>query len=157
MRIRSKKGYTLVEVMVALGITLTLFGSMALTFLAVKSINVMSRHKIQAMQLVRSQVENLKAGSFAAIANATSTASYDAGPDGAFGNADDMQGTLTTSVRDWLDFDNDGNSNETAINVDNSGGNETNAVPLRVTFGWSEWVMGQSRNMTVFTDTIIAQ
>ncbi len=157
MQIRSKKGYTLVEVLVALGITLTLFGSMAMTFLAVKSINVMSRHKIQAMQVVRGQIENLKAGAFANIVNATSTASYDAGTDGTFGNADDMQGTLTTSVQDWMDFDNDGINNETSINVDNTGGNDTNAVPLRVSFGWSEWVMGQSRNMTVSVDTIIAQ
>ena len=157
MRIRSKKGYTLVEVLVALGITVTLFGSMAVTFVTVKSINVLARHKIQAIQLIRGQVENLKAGAFASIANATSTVSYDAGADGTYGNSDDMQGTLTTSVQDWQDFDGDGNTAETAINVDNSGGNETNAVPVRVSFVWREYVIGQARNITVSADTIIAQ
>ncbi len=157
MKIRSQKGYTLVEVLIGLAISFTLFGSMAVTFLAVKSINVMARHKIQVVQLGRGQIENLKAGAFTSIANATSTVAYDAGPDGTFGNADDMQGTLTTSVRDWMDFDGDGNSAETAISVDGAGANETNAVPLRVSFGWNEYVIGSTRAMTVSADTIIAQ
>jgi hypothetical protein len=130
---------------------------MAMTFLAVKSINTMARHKIQAVQVVRGQIENLKAGSFANVVNSNSQASYDAGADGAFGTADDMQGTLTTSVRDWVDFDADGNDAETQISVDGPGPNETNAAPVRVSFAWNEYVIGQSRNMTVSVDTIIAQ
>ena len=157
MRIRSKKGYTLVEVMVGLGISVTLFASMVMAFLAIKSINMMARHKIQAVQVVRGQVENLKAGAFANIANATATASYDAGVDGTFGTNDDLQGTLTTTVRDMLDFDGDGNVNETQINVDNTGGNDSTAVPLQVSFAWNETTLGQSRAMTVSVDTIISQ
>jgi prepilin-type N-terminal cleavage/methylation domain-containing protein len=157
MHLKEKKGYTLVEVMMALAITLTLFGSMVMTFLAVKSINTMARHKIQAVQLVRGQIENLKAGAFANIANATTVASYDAGPDGTFGNADDMQGTLTTTVQDFLDFDGDGNMAEALINVDSTGGNDAVAVPLRVSFAWNEYVIGSTRAMTVSADTVIAQ
>lgn len=157
MQIRSKKGYTLVEVLMALTITMVLFGSMIMTFLAVKSINTMSRHKIQAVQMVRGQIENLKAGPFMNIANSTAAASYDAGKDGVYGNGDDLQGTLATSVRDWIDFDADGNNAETQIDVDNSGVNDANAAPVRVSFTWNEWVIGQSRNMTVSADTIIAQ
>lgn len=157
MQLRSTKGYTLVEVLMALGITVTLFGSMAVTFLTVKSINIMARHKIQAIQLVRGQIENLKAGAFANVVNSASVRSYDAGADGTFGSADDLQGTLTTSVQDWMDFDGDGNSAETAINVDNTGGNDTTAAPVRVSFAWTEYVIGSTRNMSVFADTIISQ
>ena len=157
MKVRSNKGYTLIEVMMAFGITMVLFGSLVVTFLAVKSINTMARHKIQALQVVRGQVENLKAGAFAAVVNSTTNASYDAGTDGVYGNADDMQGTLTTTVQDLMDFDGDGNTAETQINVDNTGGNDSNAAPVRISFTWNEWVIGQSRNMTVSVDTIIAQ
>lgn len=157
MRLDSKKGYTLVEVLIALGITVTLFGSMLVTFLAVKSINIMARHKIQAMQLVRGQIENLKAGTFVNVVNSTSTSAYDAGPDGTYGNSDDMNGTLTTTVADVLDFDNDGNSAETTINYDTTAGNDTGAAPVRVSFAWTEYVIGQTRNMTVSATTLIAQ
>lgn len=155
--VKARKGYTLVEVLVAMGVTLTLFGSTLAVFLTVKSVNTMARHKIQAVQVVRGQVENLKAGAFTAIADGTLAASYDVGPDGVFGNADDMRGTLTTSVRDWMDFDGDGDSTETQINVDNTGGNDTNALPVRVSFDWNEYVIGRTRSMNVSVDTIIAQ
>ena len=157
MRIRGKRGYTMVEVMVSILITMTLFGSMIITYMAVKSINTMARHKMQAMQLVRGQIENLKSSQFANIATSTSSSAYDAGKDGTYGTSDDMQGTLTTTVQDFLDFDNDGNSTETQINVDGSGGNDSTAVPVRVQFAWTEYVIGQARNMTVSADTIIAQ
>ena len=157
MRLLGGKGYTLVEVLMGLGITMLLFGSMALTFVAVKSINMMARHKMQAMQVVRGQVENLKAGAFTNIVNSNSQVSYDAGPDGVFGNADDLRGTLTTQVQDLQDFDGDGNMAETQINVDNTGGNDAVAAPLRISFAWPEYVVGQTRNMNVSVDTIIAQ
>ncbi len=154
--IANKKGFTLVEVMMAIVISVTMFGSMMAAFLAVKSINMMARHKIQAVQVVRGQIENLKAAQFSTVANGVQTVSYDAGPNGTFGNADDMQGTLTTTVQDFMDFDGDGNKTETQINVDGIGGNDAVAVPVRVSFAWKEYVLGQSRNMSVFADTIIA-
>ncbi len=67
-----------------------------------------------------------------------------------------MTGTLSTTLQDFLDFDNDGNMVEALINVDNSGGNDTVALPVRVSFVWSEYVMGQNKNMSVSVDTIIA-
>ena len=160
MRMRDKRGFTLVEVMVAIGITVTLFGSMMAAFVAVKSINMMARHKIQAVQVVRGQIENLKASTFATLANSTQTVAYDAGPNGTFGNSDDINGTLTTTLQDFVDFDNDGNTAETQINVDNIGaaglgGNDSVALPVRVSFAWTEWVIGQAKNMTVSADTII--
>ena len=155
MRLRTRNGFTLVEVMMALGITVTLFGSMIAAYTAVKSVNMMARHKMQAIQAVRAQIENLKASQFSAIANSTSNVAYDAGKNGTFGNSDDLTGTLTTTVRDYVDFDGDGNMSETQINVDASGGNDSVALPIRVQFAWTEWVVGQSKNMTVSADTII--
>ncbi len=155
MKINNIKGFTLVEVLMALGITVTLFGSMIAAYIAVKSINMMARHKIQAMQVVRGQIENLKSAQFSTLANGTQTVSYDAGPDGIFGNADDLTGTLTTTIQDFVDFDNDGNTTETQIDIDNDGVNDSVALPVRVSFTWREWVVGQARNMSVSTDTII--
>jgi type II secretory pathway pseudopilin PulG len=156
MRLRTKSGFTLVEVMMALGITVTLFGSMIAAYVAVKSINMMARHKMQAMQIVRGQIENLKASQFSTLANSTSVGvAYDAGKNGTFGNGDDLTGTLTTTIRDYVDFDGDGNTSETQINVDGLGGNDSVAVPVRVQFAWTEWVVGQNKNMTVSADTII--
>ncbi len=147
--------YTLVEVMIALAISVTLFGSLIASFLAVKSLNTMARHKIQAVQIVRGQIENLKAGTFATIANGTQASAYDAGADGTFGTADDMQGTLSTTVQDLVDFDADGNTAETQINIDGTGGNDAVALPLRVSFAWDEYVVGMRRSLSVSADTII--
>lgn len=155
MKIGSKGGYTLVEVMIALAISVTLFGSLVASFLAVKSLNIMARHKIQAVQIVRGQIENLKAGTFTAIATGTQSMSYDAGNDGSFGTADDMQGTLSTTVQDLVDFDSDGNTAETQINIDGTGGNDTVALPVRVAFAWDEHVVGMKRTLSVSADTII--
>ena len=157
MKIRSKKGYTLMEVLVAVVISVTLFASMIAAFLMVKSMNMMVRHKIQAIQVVRGQLENLKAGAFDDIVESAVAASYDAGADGVYGTVDDMQGTLTTAVRDSMDFDGDGNVAEQFISVDGDATNETNARPVRVSFAWSERTMGLDRNMNVFLDTIISQ
>ena len=165
-----QKGFTLVEVMMAIAISVSLFGSMAAAFLAVKSVNMMARHKIQAVQVVRGQIENLKSTTFASIAGGAQLSSLDAGPDGQFccpagqtcvaGQAacpsDDIQGTVTTTVQDQMDFDNDGNTTETLINVDGSGGNDSVAVPVRVSIAWTEHVLGTTKNMSVFADTIIA-
>ena len=157
MRLRRKKGYTLVEVMVAMAISVTLFASMIVAFLMVMSMNMMVRHKIQAIQVVRGQLENLKAGAFDAIVDSASVASYDAGADGVYGTNDDMLGTLTTSVHDAMDFDGDGNVAEQFISVDGDGTNETNARPVRVSLAWTQRTLGVDRVMSVFLDTIISQ
>lgn len=157
MKIESKKGYTLVEVMIAIGISVTLLGSMLMAFVTVKSVNMMARHKIQAIQVVRGQIENLKAGAFTDIADGFTAEPYDSGVDGLFDTDDDMQGTLTTSAHDWMDFDGDGNTAEALINVDNTGANDSTAVPVRVSFAWTEHTLGQDRPMTVSIDTIVAQ
>ena len=152
----NKNGFTLVEVMMAIAISVSLFGSMAAAFLAVKSINMMARHKIQAVQVVRGQIENMKAATFATLANCVQQSSLDAGPDGTYGNADDIQGTVTTTVQDLADFDNDGNTAETQISVDGPGANDNVALPVRVSIAWTEHVLGTTKNMSVFADTIIA-
>lgn len=157
MKIKSQQGVTLVEVMLGMTILVTLFGSMVAAYVAVKSLNMMARHKMQAIQVVRGQIETLKARPFANIANATSTVAYDAGADHAYGTADDLTGTVTVAVQDALDMDNDNNTAESQINVDGSGGNDAVAAPVRVTFTWNEWVVGQRRTLSVRADTLIAQ
>ena len=151
-------GFTLVEVMMSIAIVVTLFGSMITAFLGVKNINMLARHKMQAMQVVKAQTENLKATPFANLANSTqNNITYDAGPDGVFGNADDLRGTVTITVQDFLDLDGDGNTGENFINVDNQGGNDGVARPVRVAFTWADSVLGQARNRSVSVDTLISQ
>ncbi len=152
------RGFTLVEVLMAITIVVSLFGSMITAFLGVKNINMFARHKMQALQVVRAQIENLKATPFANLANSTqANVPYDVGPDGIFGNADDLKGTLTTTLQDFLDMDNDGNTAENFINVDGQGGNDSVARPVRVTFTWNDSVLGQARSRSVSVDTLIAQ
>ncbi|MCG3177095.1 MAG: hypothetical protein MOGMAGMI_02061 [Candidatus Omnitrophica bacterium] len=133
------------------------FVSLITAFMAVKMTNTMAKHRVQAIQVARGQVELLKATAFGAIANAVNVAAYDAGPDGIWGNADDFTGTLTVTVRDVADFDGDGNTAETAVDIDGDNVNDaTAALPVRVTFTWAESVLGLTRNMTVTIDTLIA-
>src|SRR3989338_358404 len=96
----------------------TLFSSILAAFLGVKSLYIMSRHKMQAMQVVRGQIESLKSTPFGNIAPSVTQVTYDVGADGLFNTLDDFVGTMTVTIQDWLDFDNDGNTVETQINVD---------------------------------------
>ncbi len=166
MKLRKINGVTLVELMVAFAICAVIFSAILAAFLTVKSVNTFMRHKTQAMEIARSRVERLKRTSFDCIpddvncANVTtvsSTVSYDAGKDGSFGTTDDMTGTLTTDLKDGLDMDNDGNTTETAIDVNGDGVNDpADAKPIRVTFTWTEKLYGQTKTFSVFIDTLIS-
>ncbi len=157
-------GFTLIEALVAMGAIGVLCGSLTLAYLGVKSIQRMTLHRFQALQLARSQMELLKATPFVNIVNSTqNNMSFDAGPDGNYGTTDDLKGTLTVQVQDWLDMDNDCASNsvncrtETSIDIDGDGVNDPAAAkPVRVLFTWTEKLLGQSRTMTVFMDSLIA-
>ena len=154
--LKNEKGFTLVEAVIALAVAVVLFGSLVLTFVAVKSMNKMARHHIQAMQVVRGQIDQLKVIPLSQVLDSTTTVSYDAGPDGIFNTADDVKGTLTVKVQDFLDMDSDNNTTETLIDVDGDGVNDATAKPVRVTFTWSEYVLGRQKNFSVFADTLIA-
>ncbi len=168
MRIKQESGFTLIEVMVAVGITAIVFAAILAAFLTVKSVNTMARHRIQAMEIVRSRIEQLKRNSFscipdenncgnAGVVTVSSTVSYDAGADGVFGTADDFTGTLTTALQDGLDLDNDGNTAETAIDVNGDGINDpADAKPVRVTFTWTQKIYGATKTYSVFADTLIS-
>lgn len=109
MRIHSERdGFTLVEVLVGIAAALIIFSAAATSFLVVKSITQMARHKMEVLQLLRGQVELLKATSFQVLrpqagqpigtlsltntagtsTPITRTAAYDAGPNGTFGAPD---------------------------------------------------------------------
>lgn len=156
-RKKGETGFTFVEVCFALAIATGLAASLVSIFLGVKSVTMLARHEIEASEVMRGQVETLKATAFGAIINSTQTASYDAGPDGIFGTVDDMRGTLTVTVQDFLDMDGDGNTTETAIDVDGDTINDPSAaVPVRVSFSWREHLLGFTKTFSVFADTLIA-
>lgn len=167
----SRKGFTLVEVMIAMACSVTLFAGLVTAFLSVKATNMFARHHIQAMQVIRGRIELLKVTPFAAIVTSPpAVVPFDAGPDGIFWNGigadDDLKGTVTVTVGDFLDMDNDGKTlnngptfdpAETSIDIDGDGANDPLfAKPIRVEFTWNERVLGQNRICTASADTLIA-
>ena len=151
------KGFTFVEIIIALGAIVMIFASMASAFMAIESLNSISRHNIQATEIVRGEIETLKGTAFSTLVNSVNTVTFDAGADGVFGNADDQKGTLTVTVIDALDMDGDGNGAETSIDVDGDGINDpTSALPVRVTFAWTQWVLGTTKTYAVAVNTLIA-
>src|SRR3989338_7487888 len=154
---RYSEGFTFVEIMISLAICVTVFAALSSAFLAIQSLNAVSRHHVQAAEVVRGEIEILKGTPFGGILDSSDTVPYDAGVDGIFGTGDDLSGTMAVTRGDFLDMDNDGNTAETSVDIDGGGTNDTSAaVPIRVTFTWTQWVLGQTKSYTVATDTMIA-
>ncbi|MBI4353393.1 MAG: prepilin-type N-terminal cleavage/methylation domain-containing protein [Candidatus Omnitrophica bacterium] len=152
-----RRGFTLVEVLVSLGLGVALFAAFVSALMGVMYVNGMTRHRMQAAQVVRGEAELLKATAFGFIADRSVELSYDAGADGVFGTSDDLKGTLTVTVRDFLDMDGDGNTAETAVDVDGDGSNDPSAAkPVRLEFSWSERMLGIYRSSSFFVDILIA-
>ena len=151
-------GFTLVEVMVTTGVSVLLLTGFLGSVTVSKSLNALSRHQMQALQVVKSQMELLKATAFSNIADSSAAnTTYDAGVDGTFGTADDLTGTLTVTRGDFLDMDADGNTAETAIDINGDGTNDTAyAVPVRVAFTWTQNIIGTSKSFTVSADTLLS-
>jgi len=172
LKIKTEKGFTLVELLFSLAISVTLFTSLVLAFLLVQSTNMLVRHHMQAMEVVRGQVEQLKITAYNQIGydeagiNApnylgnppvrTLVLPFDAGTDGVFGNGDDMTGTVTVTVQDFLDMDDDGNVTETSIDIDGGGNDPEACKPVRVALTWTQYVLGQAKTFTASVDTLIA-
>lgn len=157
MKIDCDRGLTLVELLMSLLIVGLIFVSLITASLGIKVTNVMAKHRVQAIEVARGQVELLKATAFSAIVDSVAIVAYDAGPDGIWSTTDDAKGTLAVAVADLGDFDGDGNTSETAVDVNGDTVNDTAAAkPVRVTFTWTESVVGLSRNVTVTIDTLIA-
>ena len=156
--IKDSNGFTLVEIVISLAISTLIFMTLISTFLGIKSINMMSLSHLQAMQVVRGEVERLRAIGFNNLAdNGGVETSYDPGDDLVWDTGDDKTGTLTVVVQDEADFDGDGTNNESLVDVDGDGTNDAFARPVRVSFDWTERVLGQQRQFTVLADTLIAQ
>lgn len=155
MKTLNCKGLTLVEAMMGLAIATLLFASLVVAALAVRSLTSMNRHYIQAVNVARGAIETARGQGYGSVVDATWQQAYDAGADAQFGTADDLSGTVTVIVRDFLDMDGDGDSAETLIDLDGDGANDA-AKPYRVTFQWNERVAGQTRPMSIWLDALIA-
>jgi hypothetical protein len=164
--LRSRRGTSLIEVLMAGAISMIVFGSILSTVMGISAMTILSKHYVQAMHVVRGQAEEVKGSPFAQITNSNAVVSYDAGPDNIFGSLDDLTGVLTVTVRDALDLDGDGNTAETTIDIDGDGVNDCldfpvcsnpYTKPVRITFTWSERLWTINKNMVVSLDTLIAQ
>ena len=149
------EGLTLVEVMFGLVIATTLFGSLIVSALAIRSLVSMNRHYVQAVNVARGALELMIGTGYGAAVDSNWQQAYDAGKDGVFGTGDDLFGTVLIQGRDFLDMDQDGVVNETTIDLDGDGVNDA-ARPVRVTFQWREHLNGQDKNYSVWLDALIA-
>lgn len=146
----------MVEVVISMLVSIFLFLAMFAGLLAIKSLSNFAERRTQAFGVVRGQIERLKGTPFDAIATVGPLdRAYDAGEDGVFGTGDDLTGSLSVLVQDFMDFDDDGDTDETGINIDNNGG--VMARPVRVTFTWNQRLLGQVVPMTVSLDTLISR
>ena len=150
----NRRGITLVECMFALLIATLLFSSLIVSSLAFRSLSSINKHYIQAVNVARGAIERIHGLGYGAAVDSTWNQAFDAGSDGAFGTGDDLTGTVTIQVKDFLDMDQDGNKAEQAIDLDGDGVNDT-ARPLRATFEWKEHLSGKDRNFSVWLDALI--
>jgi type II secretory pathway pseudopilin PulG len=164
--LRSRRGASLVEVLVASGIALIVFASILSTVMGISAMTVLAKHYTQAMHVVRGEAEELKGVAFDDIVDSVSQVSYDAGPDNVFGTLDDLTGTLQVAVRDALDMDGDNNTVEATIDVNGDGVNDCldfpactdpYSKPVRITFTWNERLWSINKNLTVSLDTLVSQ
>lgn len=166
-KLRSNRGMSLLEVLIASMIALIVFSSVLSTIMGITAMTAMAQHYTQVTHIVRGHAEELKGTAFAQIVNRTTAGvSYDAGPDNIFGNLDDFTGTLNVAVRDALDMDGDNNTAEATIDIDGDGVNDCidfpactdpYVKPVRITFTWNQKLWSLSKNMSVTIDTLIAQ
>lgn len=162
-----QSGFALMEVLVGGAIASFLFAAIMAGVLAIDLSNIMSKKQVQALFVIRGQIESLHATSFGSITDSVAQVAYDAGADNVFGTADDITGTLTTSVADAADFDNDGITAETALDVDGDGINdckdtvavcaEPYAKPVSVSFAWNVSILGVQRTFSMTVNTVIAR
>ncbi len=153
------------EVMVGSAIAMFVFTSFMLGLIAIDLNTMISKSKVQALYTIKGAIETLHGMQFDVIADSQTNAAYDAGPDNAFGTADDEMGVLTVTVADVADFDGDTLTNETAIDVDGDGINdcvdvgclEPYAKPVNVSFQWSIAIWGVDRNFNLSLNTLISR
>lgn len=162
--LNNQTGIALVETLVGAVLSVIVFLSLMSAFLAVNALNTMSKHNLQAIQVVRGEIERLNGIVFADIINSvTADVAYDPGPDQDFdAEADNLTGTLTVTVEDLLDMDADGaqtscNNNASCIDLDGNGTYDSGIKPVRVAFAWTDTIFGQQKNFSVSADTLIAQ
>jgi type II secretory pathway pseudopilin PulG len=155
--LRNRRGLTLAEVMVGLAVSLILFTSLIGVMVGFKQIGVVNRHHLQAIQVARGMIETLRHTAFVAIVDSSQVVPFDAGPDQVFGTGDDLTGTLDVLVQDSMDMDDDGDTEESWIDIDGDGNNDQNAKPIQVSFTWTQQLLGQNRDFTQTINTLIAQ
>jgi Tfp pilus assembly protein PilV len=151
------RGFTLIEQLVAVAVTVSVFASLLVVMIAIKQVGLTNRHHVQAIQVVRGEVEFIKGTEFDDIEAVTKQVSYDAGADNIFGTDDDFKGTMIVELKDALDMDGDDDTQESFIDINGDGVNDSVVKPIRVSFSWMNTLLGIQKTRTVYIDTLIAQ
>lgn len=169
--LQNEEGFTLLEVLVAAGLSVIVFSSVLAAFLSVNALKTLARHNLQVTQVVRGEIERLKGIPFANIVGETTTdVSFDSGADHDFTTTNDnLSGEMAVEVKDYLDMDSngvqatctdtdqDGDTDTNCFDLDGDGTYDAGIKPVRVTFTWSETFFGNTKDYSVFVDTLIAQ
>ncbi len=154
MTLQNARGFTLVEILISFSVALLIFLALLGGLLGIKSVGTTARHHMQAMEVARGAMEQVRGTVYDNIVDQNFVdVPYDAGRDGVFGTADDLTGDLTIQIVDILDMDGDGDSAET----DGVGFFNNLVKPVRVIFMWDERYPGVTRAREVTLNTLVAR
>jgi len=155
--LRNKSAFTLVEAVfcvMLLGITV---GAMLGAFSIGRISVVKANHYIEAMNLLRQRMEEIKNLSYTNIVSvASQSIVISIGPDLTSGTADDLSGTILVEVVDKNDLDADNNTTETTIDLDGDGTNEA-CKPVYVTISWDSPLWTSNNIVSEELETLISE
>ena len=135
-----KRGLTLVEMVISVLILGVVVGAMLGAFMTSRLGMFKAKFYMQAMNLLRYEMEELKNTPYGDISDSKYDTTIDTGSD-PDSTADDLIGEVIVEVGDKEDLDGDEDTSEEEINIDNSGGNDL-CKPVYVTISWTIPLLG---------------
>jgi type II secretory pathway pseudopilin PulG len=152
-----KSGLTLVEAVVSMLILGIAVGAMLGVLMIGEVSTVKAKHHIEAMNLLRLKMEELKNTRYDDIASVTAqNISIDIGQDLIRGTSDDLWGIILVEARDKNDIDGDGNTTEAEIDSNGDGINDS-CKPIYATISWTYPSWGGSSNVSEELVTLICK
>jgi len=154
---RSRDGFSLTEVLVALLLLGLTIGALLTSFLMGRVGAYRARYQAQGVNLVQAKIEELSVAAYDAVQDEGPVeVTVDPGLDLEWGTEDDLLGELRVEVGDYQDLDDDGDRSEEEIDVDGDGENDP-CKPVSVSLTWQCLSFGGDRAVTIFVDTLIAE
>jgi len=154
---RYKSGLTLVEALVSMLILGITVGAMLGVLMIGEVSAVKAKHNIEAMNLLRQKMEELKNTSYDDIKTVSAqNISIDIGQDLVRETSDDLWGVILVEVRDKNDIDGDSDTTEAEIDINGDGINDS-CKPIYITISWTYPSWGGHSNVSEELVTLICK